>query len=407
MYKVVKNDTFEIISKKQYGSEDKAYLISQANPNVVEPLTVGTTLNIPIDTNELTNKNAKLNKNLDDVTMLIDNKEFEFFTNISIRLLIDGISTINFQAPMESDNIDFKNTFRPFSFRNIKIYIGSNILFNGTMLDVQPIVQNNSKTVNISAYARCGVLNDCTATSNQYPIEYNNQKLDEISNSLIKPFGIKAIFKDSAGATFERVALEPNRMIFDFLSELAKKRNLIISSDENGDLIFQKSIEQGKLVATLEEGLSPTIAVIATFNPQNYYTHITGLEDYSVGGNGSKYTVKNNQLETTLRPLVFEVSDTETADIKETVNAKMGRMFGNMASYTIEVVGWRDSNNELWKPNTLLQLTAPDAMIYKAYNFIISEVELNKDDKSKTAILKIVIPQSFTGKIPEELPWVE
>ena len=99
--------------------------------------------------------------------------------------------------------------------------------------------------------------------------------------------------------------------------------------------------------------------------------------------------------------------DTQDADVKAAVEAKIGRMFGNVAFYSITLSTWRDSKNNLWKPNTTLKLNAPAAMIYTDYEFIIRSVRFEQNSISQTATLNLVMPGTFSGKIPETLPWDE
>ena len=82
-------------------------------------------------------------------------------------------------------------------------------------------------------------------------------------------------------------------------------------------------------------------------------------------------------------------------------------MFANMVTYEVRVATWRDPGGKLWEPNTSIILEAPDAMIYSEYEFIIKTVDFSRDSKTKAAILTLIIPGSFSGKIPEALPWDE
>jgi prophage tail gpP-like protein len=273
---------------------------------------------------------------------------------------------------------------------------------------ISPNVDTNQKTISVSAYAKCGVLNDCNPSSNQLDsLEFNGTKLSQIANILIKPFGLKAIFKDDEGSTFERVAIEPDGNILSFLIELANKRELIISSDKNGDLVFQKSISSGDVVANLQQNQSPVIAINTNFNSQNYYSHISGIEPIEVGLDGSKFTVKNELLKDKFRPFTYRVKDTETSDIKKAVNMKFGKMLGEMVSYDIVLIGWRDKYNKLFEPNTFINLYSPDNMIYTDYKFLIKSVVLQLGNDNKTTKINLVLPESYSGNIPKVLPWEE
>ena len=80
-------------------------------------------------------------------------------------------------------------------------------------------------------------------------------------------------------------------------------------------------------------------------------------------------------------------------------------MFGNMAGFAATVATWRDPNGDLWAPNTTVTLVAPGAMVYTEFEFIIRAVQFSRDSRETTATLELVLPGSFSGEIPETLPW--
>lgn len=407
-YSVITGDTFESISRKKYGTEKEADLIARANPGVAEPLTGGTTLTVPVLPDSPQNiQQAAGSSTEDEVAILIDGKRFRFWDTVRITRAIDTMDTVEFGAPFDAEAPGFKDTFRPFSFKTVVITVGGSPLFTGTMVTVNPVIENARKIVSVSGYSLPGVLNDCTSPASSFPLEFDNQGLREIATALVAPFGISVEFLADQGAVFERVASEPGKKVLAFLTELAKQRNLIISSSSRGKLVFLQSSESGQPVARLQQGSAPVLSVTPLFNPQEYYSHITGIEPVVVGLPGSQFTVKNPRLEGVTRPFTFNAPDTLDADVKAAVEAKAGRMFGNMASYSVRVATWRDPSGNLWEPNTPIKLLAPDAMIYSEYEFTIRSIEFSRDRATETATLNLVIPGSFSGKIPGALPWDE
>lgn len=405
-YSVIAGDTFDSIARKKYGTENEADRIARANPGVAEPLTAGTVLTVPV----LPSAPKDLQPQApaadpDETAILIDGTRFRFWDKVRITRAIDAMDTVEFGAPFEADVPGFRETFRPFSFKPVVTTVGGVPLFTGTMVGVSPAVENSQKIVSVSGYSLPGVLNDCTPPASAFPLEFNNQGLREIATTLAAPFGLSVIFQADQGAIFERVATEPGKKVLAFLTELAKQRNLIVSSTPEGALIFWQSVEAGSPVARLQEGSAPVLSVTPFFSPQEYYSHITGIEPVIVGLAGSQFTVKNPRLQGVVRPITFNAPDTLDADVKAAVEAKSGRMFGNMASYSIRVATWRDPQGELWRPNTTVTLLAPDAMVYSEYEFVIRSVELEREGKVKTATLNLVIPGSFSGQVPEVLPW--
>jgi prophage tail gpP-like protein len=86
---------------------------------------------------------------------------------------------------------------------------------------------------------------------------------------------------------------------------------------------------------------------------------------------------------------------------------KFGKMLGEMVSYDIVLIGWRDKYNKLFEPNTFINLCSPDNMIYTDYKFLIKSVVLQLGNDNKTTKINLVLPESYSGNIPKVLPWEE
>jgi prophage tail gpP-like protein len=320
---------------------------------------------------------------------------------------MDSFDRAVFSAPFEPANLEFREIFKPFTYKPVVITVGGTPIFTGTMMLPLPSLQPSAKSVRVSCYSQPGVSDDCTAPASAFPIEFNKQGLKEIAQTLLEPFGIPVEFEADQGAVFERVALEPGKKIFSFLIELAQQRNLVIRSTPLGAVAFIRSIATGSPVVQLEQGFSPLLGVEPNFNPQKYHSHITGIDPAAIGSKGSQYTVPNPRLEGVVRPLTFKAKDTDNGSIKAAVEAKAARMFADAASYSIQLDTWRDPAGNLWEPNTSLNLLAPGAMIYNNYEFLVRTVELEADRQSRTATHNLVMPGVFSGQIPESLPWDE
>lgn len=407
-YTVAAGDTFELIARKQYGEEAQAGRIASANPGTSEPLVAGTQLAIPDQPNAPKDAPQQARASNDnEVAVLIDGQRFRFWENIRITRAADAMDIVEFVAPFEPDQKEFRETFRPFSYRSLEVTVGGNPLFTGTMVAVMPSIDAKRRTLEVGGYSLPGVLNDCTPPASAYPIEFSNQGLQEIAATMASHFGLAVQFDADQGAVFELVAADVDQKVLSFLTKIAQQRNLIISSTPTGQLLCQQSVSAGSPVAILSQGSSPVLSVAPAFNPQEYYSHVTGIDPVIVGLKGSQFTVKNERLQAVVRPITFKTPDTSGGSVKASVDAKAGRMFGAMASYTLELSTWRDPSGNLWAPNTTLKLRAPGAMIYTSYEFVVRSVEFSKESNSETARLNLVLPGAFSGQIPETLPWDE
>lgn len=405
-YKIQPGDTFELISRKQYGTEVEAGRIASANPGIAEPLMPGTIISIPPQPNAPQNVSQSVKANaIDEVSISIDGSRFRFWDSVRIVRSIDSMDTIEIGAPFEPDAPGFRETFRPMSFKPMAVTVGGEPLFTGTMVTPLPTIENGKRTLSVGGYSIPGVLNDCTSPASAYPIEFSGFTLKEIAAAIAAPFGISVEFEESPGPVFDLVASEPSKKALSFLSGLARQRNFVIGSSTGGALRFLRSTDGGQPVARLQQGSAPVLGVSPSFNPQEYYSHITGIEPVLVGLDGLQFTAKNKFLSGVIRPFTFAAPDTIDSNVKEAVDAKLGRMFGNMASYSVSVATWRDPAGKLWEPNTTITLLAPGAMVYSHYEFIVRSVQFERTRASETAVLELVIPGSFSGKIPESLPW--
>ncbi len=408
-YTVVNGDTFGIISRKQYGVETQSGNIASANPGFTEPLQPGTVLIIPPEIGAPTNQTQESEAvDQNELAIIIDGQRFRFWESMTLFSGIDTLSTFSFQAPFEFNNREFRELFKPFEYKDINITLGSDQLLRGVLLDVKPISTPNKATVGVNGYSLPGSLQDCPPPPGAYPLQFDGLDIAKIATSLAEPFGIEVeIEGGNAGSVFESVAITPTEKIIVFLAKLAVQRNFVISSTPAGKLLFRRSVTPGNPVARLTEGSSPLVSITPTFKPQEYYSHLTALQPVSVGSVGDSWIVQNGRLRERLRPTVFKVSDTLTADLEAAALTKAGRMFGNAVSYVAEVSTWRNEQDgdNLWRENTTVTVFDPSAMIYEDYEFLIRNVTLQRSARAETAILDLVLPGAFSGELPEGLPW--
>lgn len=372
------------------------------------------------------------------VSLLIYGTRFVFWEALEITLNIDTVAAIRLSAPFDHTAPGFKKNFAPFGYAPMVVLVDESPLFTGTMMDVTPVVEPERKAIQVNGYAKCGVLAECTSPASSMPLEFNNLNLRQIAEKMAEPFKVSVTFRGDAGAAFPRVACEPDKKILDFLTELAKQRGFVISSGVDGSLLFWKSAE-GEPVARLEQGVSPMFRITPDFNPQEFYSEMTGLSEVKVGKPAAKTTVKPRKEKeddkkkatpkapkekakageapknyssfsvkeesNAFRPLVFKIEDAEGADVETATKAALGRMLGGMVTYTLDVPTWLDSKGDLWSPNTKIVVKAPDAMIYDFFEFEIKSVTLSTDSESQTATLSLTLPGAFSGEPPEIFPW--
>lgn len=407
-YRTVVGDTFETVSRKVYGSAGGAASIRLANPGVIEPMAAGTSLVIPSWSGGIRDRiPVRSSSGESEVAVLLRGTLFRYWEEINITRSVDTFDTVMLSAPLSVENPGFRRLVRPFSFDNFDIHIGGEHLFTGTLTGVSPDLSDRARRVDLSGYSLPGVLQDCTPPVDAYPVEFNDLNLEQIARTVAGYFGIGVEFQVDPGPVFSRAGMNEGKKVLPFLIGLSQQRRVVISSTPRGNLVFHRPDVATVPDATFVEGQRPLQSVATSFDPQSYYSHITGVPPQLIGiGAGPSFTARN-PLVSSLRPFTFTAEDSEYSDIETIVNAKLGRMYANAVGYTITVTTWRTNSGKLFAPGMTVRVTAPGAMVYNPYDFLVRRVTLVRSSKGEGAQLDLVLPGSFSGEAPGRMPWAE
>lgn len=347
------------------------------------------------------------------IKLVVDNDEFKFWSSFEITRNIDTLDTFRFVAPFGENSL-IKEKIKPLQFKQGQIFVNDELLSTIVLLNPIPNLTSDENTITVDGYAKPGVLNDCSVKFSDYPLEFNNQTLEQIAKKICSFFDIEIEFRGVpasigsfpapiSGATFEKVKLEAGESPLDFLIKLAKDRGFLISNTESGKLLFWKAANNSTST-TLKQGHTPLLSVTPNINPQNYYSEITGLSPIETGKEAESVTVNNPNLSIN-RPLVYKLRQKQSgADLQNAVKWKIGLMVANAIQYSISVQGLRDELGNIWQPNTYINLTAPGSYINNETTFIIKSLTITKSD-SEITTMNLVLPESYSGEIPKKLPW--
>jgi prophage tail gpP-like protein len=287
------------------------------------------------------------------------------------------------------------------------VTVGEELVLTGRVKDVAPTADAGSSSVGVTVYSLAYDLTEVCAPVESWPLAFNGFDLRQIADRLVTPtLGIATVIDGQPGATFAKVSCEPDSTIHSVLADLALQRGYVLSDLPTGDLLFRSEAFTGAPVARLQG--QPLGRVSAQFQPGSWYGRITGRASQKAGQSGSQFTAINPLYRAeNPRSITISVDDSESADIPAAVRAAIGRMIASVATYTVEgLPGWRDPSGALWRPNTTITLTAPEAMIYRETELLIRSVKLNQTAEVETASLELVMPGSFGGFLSLELPWV-
>lgn len=343
------------------------------------------------------------------------------WTSLRLSTAIDTYAALEITCPWDPSNEQHRAVFRPFTFADLSVTVGGQDFFRGTALAVVPTLGPSERSITLTGYARCGKLADCTVPPSAWVASYEGKPFEAIAQALADALDVDLDFRASVSYSPPEAKLEVDGKPWEFLGGLAKQCGCLLTSGPEGEIVVWQAETSGLPVAVFREGERPLLAVAMEQSAQEYYSEITGVVPADSGkrrskkragvpNKGDKATVENPYWfprgTSGSRPLVFAVPDAEAEDPEAATVAKVGRMLAAAATWKVTVPTWRDQYGYLWKPNTLVSLTAPGVMVYKETDLLITGVELARTASEETAVLSLVMPETYSGDLPEEgFPW--
>lgn len=335
-----------------------------------------------------------------------DGSRFGEWSEIELQFGIDSYRAASLSGPWDPERKDMRAAFEPLAFPGVTVKVGDELVLTGRVKDVAPSVDAEQSSVGVTIYSTAHELTEICAPPEILPLEFNGLDLKQIAQHLAgSAAGLAVHFDGKPGARFSRARCEPDGEIHPFLVELALQRGFVLSDLASGDLLFRSEGATGAPVARLKG--QPLGRVSAQFQPERWFSSITGRACKRTGNDGAKYTERNKLFRSIYpRTTTASVGDTGSADVPRATKAMVGRMVASVATYTVEdLPTWRDPSGKLWQPNTTLTLTAPGAMIYQETELLIRNVKLKQTGDEERATLELVLPGSFGGTLPKRLPW--
>ena len=415
-YELQPGDTLDGVATRFYGSPSGAAKLFAANVDVQDWTRPGTIVTIP----SLPQSQTVIQNTGDDTISLsvasfpdLPEVQFDNWTNVTVDLSLDGIDSVEFTVPFDPADEQMRAYFKPFAYHFMRLKIGGEQVFSGTIINVVPAITAEGNMLSVSAYSRPGVLADCQAPYTLFQnksLEFESITIDALARILCEPFGITVAVDGDMGTPIEEATLRQDQKVLDFLIDLAKPLGVIINNDEKGFLRLSRIDVKDQPVAHLVDGQPSALAIQPQLNGQNFFSFVTAVvpptfEIFGAGWGGDVRTVRNTFLKEPLRQHTFIATGIDSSQALESARTKMGRTVASAVSYDIVVPGIRNANGTVWKPGELVSVHAPSVMIYNPYTFLIRSVRVSSGEGSQTVNLTVVLPESFTGNFPGGLPW--
>lgn len=336
------------------------------------------------------------------ITLLLNNKRFQFWEDIKITLSLDSIDTFSFITPFQKNNPVFRENFQPATYKSVQLFLNDEQLLNGQLISRN--IDIAGKKLSLGGYSKPGVLNDLPVPADKFPLEFKNQDLRSIASKLLGYYNISPEFQAAAGPAFPAAAMEPGQKILEFLISLANKRKLLISNTLEGKLNFFIP-GSSQVITSLKQGAVPLKNFSVSYDEQKFYSSVTGFGPSDIGRTPESFTVEIPAFKNVNRPFIYTVSETQGAELKAAVELKAGRLLAEAFKITAEIHGWRGKNKKVWFPGDFVTIEAPGTFFYRETKLMIRTVNFSQTSTDDSVSLELIFPGIYSGQLPEKLPW--
>lgn len=333
----------------------------------------------------------------------IRTRKVEFFNGFNVSLRYDSIaSAFSFNFFFNPDNLEHKEMTCVGHYHIATVEHNDELLLTGYVLS-EKFVDSSVKTLSaFGGYSLPGALEDCEIPPSLYPLQSDGLTLKEIAEKLIKPFGLKMVIDPSVtsrmNSVYEKTTAGAGQNIKAYLTELAAQKNIIISHNEKGNLLFTEAKTKQKPILNFDGGI-PFTKMELSFNGQAMHSEISVVKQAGKdGGNAGQSTVKNPYVPYVFRPKVVIQSSGDDIDTELAAKNIRAAELKNL-KLIIATDRW-EVDGKVIKPNNLISVINKEVYLYKKTDWFIEQVDLSGDNTKTTATLTCVLPEVYNGKEP-------
>jgi prophage tail gpP-like protein len=332
----------------------------------------------------------------------INNKNYFFFNNFRVSLKLDSVGSVfSFLANFNPDNNEHKELFKPLSFNKIEIYKDDNeLLLTGYIIDLDFTSEASPKLVKVSGYSLGGVLEDSNIPYTSYPLESIKRSLADISRKIFADFGLNVVIDSSVAREmdliYDKSTAEPTESIKSYISKLASQRNIVLSHNAKGDIVFFRP--SFNLAPKYLFNALNTTAMSLNVKGQNMRSKIWVLRQPSPSNdNLTPVDEVVNNMVTLFRPGVKTLSSGIDTDTAKAVKNILAAQLKNIV-IQLQIPKWLPL-----KPGDLIEVQNKEIYLYNKTKLVISELDFDEDEKSTTMSITALLPESYTGEQPKNI----
>lgn len=338
-----------------------------------------------------------------NIYLEVDGVRYEGFTDIAVNSAIENFSssfsfTTTVKKTKQGEIIN--EAFIKLG-QKAKVFIDKTLLITGFIEEIDKEVSPSSHSKTASGRDVGGDIID----SDIIQKSYNQRNFEKLINLVLKDNGFSIEVINKVGIlnleATETIKTEQGQSIFDFLDKYAKKLQVLLKIDKDGNLniiredndvvknmlINNYTADTNILASRLKLSTIDRFNVIEVYSQGNNKTH-------SKTGISQKGKAVDTQIRSTRRKILTMNTASESKSLKALAEWNIQLRKAKGSRYTCTTLGFYSSNNTLWQPNTLVDIIDYDMEVQGT--FLIQGVTFNQNLQGSFTNLDIVEQGSFS-----------
>lgn len=331
----------------------------------------------------------------------------EFFNEFSISLRYDSVGAVfSFLFYYNQENEDHRYLAQPGKFQVVRVEENGELLLTGLILQNSFTSKSQKQLLQISGYSVPGVLEDSHIPLSTYPLQHDGLNLKQITEKLLKPFQIKLeidpLVESEVNKVYEKTEAGETQTVADYICELAKQRDIVVSHTPTGKLLFTKINDNKKPILNFGKDLIGTDYSL-TFNGQALSQPIIAVKQADKdGGNAGQSELNNPYVPAVtqhFRPKTFVQTSGDDNDTQKVAKNTLKSQIKSAIVLKISIDRWV-IDNKIIKPGEYIEIENKELYLFKRKRFFIEQVDLVKNNTATTANLTCVLPEVYNQEAP-------
>jgi prophage tail gpP-like protein len=354
------------------------------------------------------------------ITATVDGNQYTDFISIELGMGLPAIAR-DFNLTIAQP----ANTPLPFKGgESIDIFVDGELRLSGSIFTVSPSYTKTSHTISMSGRSNVADLVDSTLLPLSFAADTSLQSVIERVIAQLS-LDLKVINEVPGLADFTRtedkISAEPGTNAFSFIDRLARKRQVLLTSDASGNIIITRNGTEQNPVTLLNRanGTQGNIkSSSVSYNLNNRFGNYIVMSQKnavadSFGGAldpASFVNQRGEQIDTSIRSTRQFVMQAEKASTsaeaasRATWQANISRT--RSRNYSVIVQGVRPKGGDIWEPNKLQQVNDEQAGIDEI--MLIDSVRFIQSKSGGTLTqLSFVDKDAYTVALSEPAPSVK